>query len=154
MTASANRSDSGIDRRTVLLGTGAVGAAGILAACGSSDTTDSTGGEAPDTTASTDVPSSPTKIVSTADVPVGAGIVVEEKMVVVTQPTEGEFKAFTSTCPHQGCTVGEVTSEEIICPCHGSAFSTTTGEVLRGPATVGLAQVAVDIEGDEVVSKA
>ena len=153
MTDTPNR-ESGIDRRTVLLGTGAVGAAGILAACGGSDTTESTNGDTPDTTASTDVPSRPTKSVSTADVPVGGGIVVEEKMVVVTQPTEGEFKAFTSTCPHQGCTVGEVTSEEIICPCHGSAFSPTTGEVLQGPATVGLAQVAVDIEGDEVISKA
>ena len=154
MTDTADRSAPGIDRRTVLVGTGAVGAAGLLAACGGSDNAETSSAETPDTTASTDVPSSPAKIVDTDNVPVGGGIVVEEKMVVVTQPTEGDFKAFTSTCPHQGCSVGEVTSEDIICPCHGSRFSVTTGEVLQGPATVGLAQVAIDVEGNEVISKA
>ncbi len=153
MTSHTRQSLSdAIDRRTVLLGAGAVGAAGVLAACGGgSDATDATTPSAD--LASTEVPASPALITTTSDVPVGGGVVVEDKMVVVTQPTAGEYKAFTSTCPHQGCTVGEVTAEEIICPCHNSKFSTTTGEVLQGPATIGLAQVSVTIKGDEILSQ-
>ena len=51
---------------------------------------------------------SPGGIVATADVPVGGGTVVPDQQVVVTQPTKGDFKAFTAICTHQGCTVGKV----------------------------------------------
>ncbi|WP_155807425.1 Rieske (2Fe-2S) protein [Brevibacterium sp. VCM10] len=71
--------------------------------------------------------------VAVADVPVGSGTVIDESYVV-TQPQEGEFFAFTSVCTHQGCQVREVTSEAIICPCHASQFSVSTGEVISGPA--------------------
>jgi Rieske Fe-S protein len=140
-----------VDRRTVLLGAGAAGAVGVLAACGGSETPQVTPSQS---VAATDVPTRAAVIARTADVPVGGGLVVEDKMVVVTQSTEGQFRAFTSTCPHQGCSVNEVTEQEIICPCHGSKFSTATGEVLQGPASVGLAQVTISVEGDEIVSQA
>ena len=54
--------------------------------------------------------------------------------LVVTQPTEGEFKGFTAVCTHQGCTVGRVEDGEIRCPCHGSRFSAEDGSVVGGPA--------------------
>lgn len=151
MTQSAESpSTEPVARRTVLLGAGAVGAAGLLAACSSGDTP-----SAPSASlASTEVPAQATAIAATADVPVGGGLVVQDKMVVVTQPSEGEFKAFTSTCTHQGCTVSEVTDTEIICPCHNSTFSATTGEVLQGPATVGLASVSITVAGGQIISQA
>lgn len=152
MTTPKHESEAPIERRTVLLGAGAVGAAGVLAACGGSGGSDTPTPAA--SMASTEVPAQPTLITKTADVPVGGGVVVENKMVVVTQPAEGEYKAFTSTCPHQGCTVNEVTAEEIICPCHNSKFSSQTGEVLQGPATVGLAPVSITVEGDDILSQA
>jgi Rieske Fe-S protein len=152
MDTSTPVSETPIERRTVLLGAGAVGAAGVLAACGGSGSTQA---ETPTSSmAATEVPGQATLITKTGDVPVGGGIVVENKMVVVTQPTAGEYKAFTSTCTHQGCTVNEVTAEEIVCPCHGSKFSTTTGEVLQGPAVVGLAPVSIDVQGDDIMSQA
>ncbi|MFB9776987.1 Rieske (2Fe-2S) protein [Brevibacterium otitidis] len=87
--------------------------------------------------------------VSAAEVPVGSGTVVDDRYVVV-QPTEGEFYAYTAVCPHQGCLVQTVTEEEIICPCHSSRFSPTTGEPLSGPVDSGLAEAKVEQSGEEL----
>lgn len=87
---------------------------------------------------------------STSDVPVGGGVVLDEEKVVVTQPSKGEFKAFSSICTHQGCPVGKVEGGEIVCPCHGSAFSVTDGSVLTGPATAPLEEAAISVDGDRI----
>ena len=58
--------------------------------------------------------------------------------VVVTQPTKGEYQAFDAACPHEGCSVREVTAKAIICPCHGSAYD-TSGRIRQGPAPTNLA---------------
>lgn len=90
--------------------------------------------------------------VPTSDVPVGSGTVVDETYVV-TQPKEGEFYAFSSVCTHQGCQVRTVTEDKITCPCHSSQFSTTTGEVLGGPATDPLPEYAVsEADGSLTIS--
>ena len=88
--------------------------------------------------------------IAVTDIPVGGGVVVAEPPVVLTQPAMGEFKAFTSICPHQGCKVSEVTNNEIYCPCHGSKFSALDGSVIQGPATEGLAAAAVAVDGTKV----
>ena len=46
------------------------------------------------------------------------------------------FYAFGDTCTHRGCSLaeGELEATIVTCPCHGSQFDVTTGEVLRGPA--------------------
>lgn len=140
-----------VDRRTVLAGAGAVGAAGVLAACSTGNTTSSevVPTAAPETGAAT----SANVVAQTSQVPVSGGVVLDDKMIVVTQPKQGEFKAFTSVCPHQGCTVGEVTADAIICPCHGSEFSAETGEVLVGPAMTGLTPVAIKVKGTEIIAE-
>lgn len=88
--------------------------------------------------------------IALADIPVGGGVVVAEPPVVLTQPTAGEVKAFTSICPHQGCLVSEVSNNEIYCPCHGSKFSSLDGSVIAGPAIEGLATAAVTVDGTNV----
>ena len=88
--------------------------------------------------------------ITTAEIPVGGGVVVAEPPVVLTQPTAGEINAFTSICPHQGCKVSEVSNNEIFCPCHGSKFSALDGSVIQGPATEGLAAAAVAVDGTKV----
>ncbi|MGO1974698.1 MAG: Rieske (2Fe-2S) protein [Propionibacteriaceae bacterium] len=90
--------------------------------------------------------------VAKADVPEGGGVVLSEGGdFVVTQPEAGEYKAFSSICTHQGCPVAEVTDGQILCPCHGSAFSVADGSVLQGPAKAPLEAAAVAESGDQLV---
>ena len=56
---------------------------------------------------------------------------------MITQPTAGEFKAFSSICTHAACPVADVT-DTINCNCHGSKFSITDGSVVNGPAVTPL----------------
>ncbi|MDO5503984.1 MAG: Rieske (2Fe-2S) protein [Actinomycetia bacterium] len=89
-------------------------------------------------------------VAATSDVPVGGGIIVGAVQTVITQPTAGEFKAFSSICPHQGCAVSSVEDDEIICPCHDSRFAISTGAVLTGPARTGLTEVALRVDGESI----
>ncbi len=139
---------SEMTRRVLLRGTAMTGlAAPLLAACGSD------GGEAD--SASSDAASGPASgqpLTSTADVPVGGGTVLKEEQIVVTQPTEGEFKAFTAVCTHSQCTVANVMKGTINCDCHGSKYDAATGEVTGGPAPSPLAAISVKVEGDQIVT--
>jgi Rieske Fe-S protein len=80
-----------------------------------------------------------------ADLPVGGGTVFADRDLVVTRPSETEVRAFSATCTHQGCAVGSVAGGEIVCPCHGSAFSVEDGRPLAGPATEPLAERNVTV---------
>ena len=68
---------------------------------------------------------------------------------MITQPTEGTFKAFSSICTHARCPVADVT-DTINCNCHGSKFSITDGSVVNGPATQPLPARTVAVTGDSV----
>lgn len=141
--------DQAPGRRDVLrsgAGVGAIVVTGAaLAACGSGASSAQQGPAATGGAAGSAVGGIPT-----ADVPVGRGAVVAAARVVVTQPTEGTFKAFDVNCPHQGCAVSLVTEQGIICPCHGSVFDATTGERRSGPAQGGLTPRTVTVSGDEL----
>jgi nitrite reductase/ring-hydroxylating ferredoxin subunit len=142
-----------MERRTLLVSGGVVATAAVVAACGSSEEAapvESAASEAP-AGDSSQVTSAADPLASTADIPVGGGLIVEEPAVVITQPTEGDFKAFTAICPHQGCLVSEVVDNEIICACHGSRFSGTDGAVLEGPSQQGLTPAGVTVDGGSVI---
>jgi Rieske Fe-S protein len=144
-----------VHRKQFLLGTVFGLAATVLAACttygkkpeeGSAPAT-GTVGATPGTTA-TGPGAAPATAIAKADVPVGSGLVADE--IVVTQPSAGEFKAFSSTCTHQGCTVRDVAGGTINCPCHGSKFN-LDGTVANGPATRPLEAKATTAQGDSIV---
>lgn len=135
------RPDMTTTRRTALT-IAAAGSAVALSACGG-DEGGSGGSGAGGSASSGDGVS-----VAAADIPEGGGLV--DGRVVVTQPSAGEFKAFDGTCPHQGCAVTRVTTEAIVCPCHGSEFDLTDGSVLKGPATEGLTARTATVDGDHV----
>lgn len=147
----------GVPRRTVLATAGAIGAGALLASCAGSQTSTGEGGSAPagsgspSQDASVDEPTNTDVLVSATDVPVGGAVFLQSRGVVVTQPTEGAFKAFDARCPHQGCMVSDTQSEDLLCPCHGSLFSPDTGEVLRGPARSGLSEIPVKASDGQIV---
>jgi Rieske Fe-S protein len=155
-------------RRLVLLGAGAVGATAVLAACGTNsgsgsntNGTDFTNNPAPagsgpanagggNTGGGSNAGGGAKTLASKADVPAGGGIIAGD--YVITQPTAGEFKAFTKVCTHAGCDVNKIDGGVISCPCHGSKFSIETGEPTSGPATKPLAETKVKVDGDNIVA--
>jgi nitrite reductase/ring-hydroxylating ferredoxin subunit len=87
---------------------------------------------------------------ATAAVPVGGGVVLGDRRVVVTQPKAGEFKAFTAICTHQGCTVAQVRDGTINCPCHGSRFNAADGSVVNGPAAQPLRPIDIRVSAGRI----
>jgi Rieske Fe-S protein len=96
-------------------------------------------------------PAAPGALTATSAVPVGGGVVFGDQDVVVTQPVAGEFKAFTATCTHQGCLVGEVSDGTINCPCHGSRYDVTDGSVVDGPASRPLAEKPITVQSGSIL---
>ena len=70
--------------------------------------------------------------------------------MVVTQPTAGEFKAFSAVCTHMGCIVNQVSNGTIDCPCHGSQYNITTGAVVAGPAPRPLPAEQIKVSGGSI----
>lgn len=126
-------------RRTVLT----AGAAALATGCGSSG---DGGGE---TDTASPAPGGG-ELAGTSDIPVGGGTVFKDRKVVVTQPTKGEFKAFSAVCTHAGCIVSSVADGTIDCACHGSKFGVTDGAVEAGPATRPLPAEQITVEGDSI----
>lgn len=140
----------GIGRRQALTGVAGLGLAlPVLAACGGDDQV-GVGAATDATSEGSESAGGGGVLTATGDVPVGSGAIFADEKVVVTQPSEGDFKAFSAVCTHQGCLVGQVDGEEIQCPCHGSVFSIEDGSVLNGPATSPLSEVGISVEGDQI----
>lgn len=132
-----------LSRRAVLLGAGAaaVGAGMLVAGCTAADTSGATG-------ASADEPAG-TPVGQASDVPVDSARIFDAVGVVVTQATAGNYAAFSTTCPHQGCAVSTVEGANIVCPCHGSTF-TLDGSVVRGPAERGLESRPITVSDGQI----
>ena len=162
--------DSLATRRGVLAGVGLVGLAGAITACSSSGSsmsaavadpaTSSGAGGATATSAAASAPASASSgsaggtaagaLTATSDIPVGGGKIFATQLAVVTQPTAGEFKAFSAVCTHMGCTVSQIANGRIDCPCHGSEYSITDGAVLAGPAPKPLPAKTIKVTGDSI----
>jgi 3-phenylpropionate/trans-cinnamate dioxygenase ferredoxin component len=64
-----------------------------------------------------------------------AAFEVGGKRIAIAKVGDG-FYAFGDTCTHLSCSLseGRLEGATVTCPCHGSEFDVTTGEVVRGPA--------------------
>ncbi|MFG2503604.1 Rieske (2Fe-2S) protein [Streptomyces sp. NPDC048441] len=144
-----------LSRRSVVAAAGVVSLAAALAACGESDDGygdgDSTqaGAKAPDG-AQKSTGAAGAVLAKTSEIPVGGGKIFKDEGVVVTQPTEGEFKAFSNRCTHKQCPVTSVEGGTINCPCHGSKFSIADGSVKATPAPKPLPTAEISVDGDAI----
>jgi Rieske Fe-S protein len=146
----------------VLAGVGLVGLAGAVTACGASSSSSTAAAVPPATTpaaagstpagSSAAASSAPAAnaLAATSQIPVGSGMIFPGPKVVVTQPTAGEYKAFSAVCTHMGCIVNQVSNGTIDCPCHGSQYSITTGDVVAGPAPRPLPAAVIKVSGDSI----
>jgi len=66
---------------------------------------------------------------------------------------KGGFAAYSAICTHQACTVAyQPQTQKLACPCHGSVFDPADGaRPTTGPARMPLPEVAIRVEGGEVV---
>jgi Rieske Fe-S protein len=142
-------------RRAVIFGAGGAGLAVALTACAGTST-NSAGAAPAATDAAAKAPQDAAAggagaaFAKAADIPVGGGKIFENQQVVITQPSAGEFKAFTTVCTHQGCAVDAIANGTIDCPCHGSRFSVKDGSVVNGPATTPLPPKQIKVSGGDI----
>jgi nitrite reductase/ring-hydroxylating ferredoxin subunit len=146
------------NRRVLLASIGGLGAGALLTACGDDATANSA---APTGAATSAAPASPGTapsggsqpssgpLADTGDVPVGGGTLVGNVLLV--QPIAGSFKAYDATCPHKGVRVNAPKDGVATCPAHASTFSIADGSRLAGPATRGLTEIAVSVQGAKIL---
>jgi Rieske Fe-S protein len=158
------RTDSPTTRRGLLAGVGLVGLASAVAACtpaGSATPAASVSASAESASASVSAAAAsgaasyasspaPQLLAATSKIPVGGGQIFTGPQVVVTQPSAGEFKAFSAVCTHMGCIVSQVSNGTIDCPCHGSQFSIKNGDVVAGPAPSPLPAKHIEVAGASI----
>ena len=64
------------------------------------------------------------------------------KPVIIIRSEENKFTVLSAVCTHQGCFVNKPasSSDNILCLCHASKFSSLDGSVIEGPASSPLKQ--------------
>jgi cytochrome b6-f complex iron-sulfur subunit len=74
--------------------------------------------------------------------------------VIVIRKSSTSFVAFSSTCTHEGCTVGyNASSTNIVCPCHNGTFSSSNGSVISGPPPSALSSYTATLNGNTLTVK-
>ncbi|MEV0256961.1 Rieske (2Fe-2S) protein [Streptomyces sp. NPDC050732] len=152
-TTTSEETGSAPCRRTVVATIGAAGIAAALTACGAGD--DKSSSEAadvqePEGGGDGGAGAGGAVLAKTSDIPVGGGKIFKDEQIVVTQPTEGEFKAFSNRCTHKQCPVTSVEGGTVNCPCHGSKFDIADGSVRGGPAPKPLPAAEITVAGDSI----
>ena len=133
-------------RRTVLAALpGIILLPGIASACGMTEPA-----QPPSTVQQTTTV--PETSISAAEIPVGTAkqFKAGDANVIVAQPTEGEFVAYSARCTHQGGNVQVVEGMTLRCPLHGAEYDATDGANTLAPAPRPLDAIAVTESGGQL----
>lgn len=79
------------------------------------------------------------------------GTVLSGKIITVRKGDK--IKILSSTCTHLGCRITKQQNGMLVCPCHGSRFSSSTGNVLEGPAEKNLKELGFTQSGKKIIVK-
>lgn len=143
----STESCSGCTRRTVLTGGAALGAVGLLAACGGGGSTAAASAAPSATGSGAEGPGSVITELAALKDKGAVAFTTSDGAGAIAISLGDEVHAFTSTCTHQGCTVGYNAGAKLVqCPCHGSRYDPTSGAVIRGPAPKALTPVPVMVD--------
>ncbi len=155
-------------RRASTLGLGVAALGTILAACGGDDDSAAPSEPAaappaepaaePPPPAAEPPPAEPEPApagasIGTADVDAtGLAAVETDAGKIAVANVDGDYFAFDDTCTHQGCSLstGSLDGTSVTCPCHGSTFNVTTGEVVNGPAMRPVEVYVIGVNGEEI----
>ena len=93
-----------------------------------------------------------TTLASTSGYALISGVAGLPEKILVFRVNATTVSALSELCTHQGCTVspgsqGTFSPDRIVCPCHGSTFLVASGDVVKGPATIGLKQYPATVSG-------
>ena len=93
------------------------------------------------------------KVAEKKDLPSGKAIAVEVngKQIALFN-VNNQYYAIEDTCTHAGGSLseGDVEGTIVTCPWHGATFDITNGKVLSEPASEGVKNYKVRIEGEEI----
>jgi len=83
----------------------------------------------------------------------GTGIFLFDKYIIV--KSASSIKVFSNKCTHAGCRINKEIDGQLVCPCHGSRYDSSTGKVLQGPAGLPLSTIpfSTDIKTGEITIK-
>lgn len=83
----------------------------------------------------------------------GTGIFMFDKYIVV--KSAASLKVFSNKCTHAGCRINQEIDGQLVCPCHGSRYDSSTGKVLQGPAGLPLPAIpfSTDTKTGEITIK-
>ncbi len=86
-------------------------------------------------------------------VKLGTGIFLFDKFIVV--KSSASLKIYSNKCTHAGCRINQEIDGQLVCPCHGSRYDSTTGKVLQGPAGLPLSLIpfSTDAKTGEITIK-
>ncbi|MEU0244479.1 Rieske 2Fe-2S domain-containing protein [Streptomyces sp. NPDC006235] len=150
MTSESVQPKSGPSRRTIVAAAGAAGLTVALTACGSEDKASDSSTEQGAGGGATNEGAGGAALAKTSEIPEGSGKIFKDEKVVVSQPTAGDYKAFSTVCTHRDCPMVDLKDDIISCTCHGSRFSVLDGSVKKGPAVEPLAAKQISVNGDSI----
>jgi menaquinol-cytochrome c reductase iron-sulfur subunit len=77
--------------------------------------------------------------------------IVSEKALYVCKDANGQLRAFSSICPHLGCSISwHEEKNNFVCPCHNGQF-TADGKLLGGPPPRGMDLLESKVEDGKLM---